>query len=148
MPVDRLGVGRADLLDRAEAGAFFAWASARMRVEWRRAPRAVVKAFRWRWPLASRQSAKYLPLFFNIGHLLDTGLDFGAWMAGSVRWWFITMDRSCHAQLLAEAAGTPVKIDAASARATRELIGTHHAGWFQFQPLLARIVREELDLVE
>src|SRR5258708_51281 len=25
-------------------------------------------------------------------------------------WWFITMDRSCHAQLLAEAAGVPVKI--------------------------------------
>src|SRR5271157_2720243 len=25
-------------------------------------------------------------------------------------WWFITMDRSCHAQLLAEAAGEPVKI--------------------------------------
>ena len=63
-------------------------------------------------------------------------------------WWFITMDRTCQAQLLAEAAGTPVKIDAANAMATRELIGTHHAGWFQFQPLLARIIREEPDLLE
>jgi ribulose-5-phosphate 4-epimerase/fuculose-1-phosphate aldolase len=63
-------------------------------------------------------------------------------------WWFVTMDRSCHAQLLAEAAGEPVKIDAASAAATRDQIGTPLAGWFQCQPLLARIVREEPDLLE
>ena len=25
-------------------------------------------------------------------------------------WWFITMERSCQAQLLAEAAGTPIPI--------------------------------------
>jgi len=63
-------------------------------------------------------------------------------------WWFITMDRSCQAQLLAEAAGTPVKIDAGHAAATREQVGTHLAGWFQLQPLLAKIVREEPDLLE
>jgi ribulose-5-phosphate 4-epimerase/fuculose-1-phosphate aldolase len=63
-------------------------------------------------------------------------------------WWFITMDRSCQAQLLAEAAGAPVKIDPANAAATREQVGTHFAGWFQFQPLFARIVREEPDLLE
>ena len=63
-------------------------------------------------------------------------------------WWFITMDRSCHAQLLAEAAGAPVKIDPANAGATRELVGTHMAGWFQFQPLLSRIVHEEPELLE
>jgi ribulose-5-phosphate 4-epimerase/fuculose-1-phosphate aldolase len=63
-------------------------------------------------------------------------------------WWFITMDRSCQAQLLAEGAGAPVKIDPENAAATRELVGTHMAGWFQFQPLLARIVREEPDLLE
>lgn len=63
-------------------------------------------------------------------------------------WWFITMDRSCQAQLLAEAVGAPVKIDAANAIATREQIGSHLAGWFQFQPLLARISREEPDLLE
>jgi hypothetical protein len=39
-------------------------------------------------------------------------------------WWFITMDRSCQAQLLAEAAGTPVKIEPADAAATREQVGT------------------------
>jgi ribulose-5-phosphate 4-epimerase/fuculose-1-phosphate aldolase len=63
-------------------------------------------------------------------------------------WWFITMDRTCQAQLLAEAAGAPVKIDPANAAATREQVGTHFAGWFQFQPLFARIVREEPDLLE
>jgi ribulose-5-phosphate 4-epimerase/fuculose-1-phosphate aldolase len=63
-------------------------------------------------------------------------------------WWFLTMDRSCHAQLLAEAAGEPVKIDAARAAATREQIGTPLAGWFQGQPLFGRIIREEPDLLE
>ncbi len=63
-------------------------------------------------------------------------------------WWFVTMDRSCHAQLLAEAAGEPVKIDEASAAATRDQVGTHLAGWFQCQPLLSRMVREEPDLLE
>lgn len=63
-------------------------------------------------------------------------------------WWFVTMDRSCHAQLLAEAAGEPVKIDAAHAAATREQVGSHLAGWFQCQPLLTRIIREEPDVLE
>ena len=63
-------------------------------------------------------------------------------------WWFITMERTCQAQLLAEAAGTPVKIDAANATVTRQQIGSHSAGWFQFQPLWARIVREQPDLLE
>src|ERR1700684_2413774 len=63
-------------------------------------------------------------------------------------WWFITMDRSCQAQLLAEAAGVPVKIDHAAAVTTREQVGSHLAGWFQFQPLLARIVRDQPDLLD
>jgi len=63
-------------------------------------------------------------------------------------WWFITMERSCQAQLLAEAAGAPVKIDHANAAATRLQVGNHLAGWFQFQPLLARITREQPDLFE
>ena len=62
-------------------------------------------------------------------------------------WWFITMDRNCQAQLLAEAAGVPVKIDHSHAIATRHQVGNHLAGWFQFQPLLARIIRDEPDLL-
>jgi ribulose-5-phosphate 4-epimerase/fuculose-1-phosphate aldolase len=63
-------------------------------------------------------------------------------------WWFITMERTCHAQLLAEAAGTPVHITPESARVTHDVVGTPLAGWFSFQPLYQRIVREQPDLLE
>ena len=63
-------------------------------------------------------------------------------------WWFITMDRSCHAQLLAEAVGKPALITRESALATRELVGTHQAGWFQFQPLWEMITQEQQDLLD
>ena len=63
-------------------------------------------------------------------------------------WWFITMDRSCHAQLLAEAAGQPHKIPHETAKHTYALLGSPLAGWFQFQPLWDRISREQPDLFE
>ena len=73
----------------------------------------------------------------TVGHTVD-----------EAEWWFITMERTCQAQLLAEAAGSPIKIDHADAEATQKLIGTHQAGWFQFQPLLSRILKEQPDLLE
>ncbi len=63
-------------------------------------------------------------------------------------WWFITMERSCQAQLAAEAAGTPVTIDEDSAQSTFNVVGSHLAGWFSFQPLYQRIVREQPDLLD
>jgi ribulose-5-phosphate 4-epimerase/fuculose-1-phosphate aldolase len=63
-------------------------------------------------------------------------------------WWFITMDRSCQAQLLAEAAGKPVKIAHEHAVTTRHQVGNEYGGWFQFQPLWNKIAREEPDLFE
>jgi ribulose-5-phosphate 4-epimerase/fuculose-1-phosphate aldolase len=63
-------------------------------------------------------------------------------------WWFITMERSCHAQLLAEAAGTPVLIDKEMAALTATQVGGHFAGWLSFQPLYDRIVREQPDLLD
>lgn len=63
-------------------------------------------------------------------------------------WWFITMDRCCQSQLLAEAAGKPVPIEHQSALVTRGQIGSHEAGWFQFQPLWAWITRAEPELLE
>ena len=63
-------------------------------------------------------------------------------------WWFITMERSCHAQLMAEAAGTPVLIEPAMAKHTAGQVGTHFAGWFSFQPLFARITRDQPDLFD
>jgi ribulose-5-phosphate 4-epimerase/fuculose-1-phosphate aldolase len=73
----------------------------------------------------------------TVGHTVD-----------EAAWWFITGERTCHSQLLAEAAGTPILISPESARVTREQLGTHAAGWFQFQPLFQRIMREQPDLVE
>lgn len=63
-------------------------------------------------------------------------------------WWFITMERSCQAQLMAEAAGKPVPIHRDTALATRQVVGTPEAGWFQFQPLWQRICKEQPDLFE
>src|SRR5437764_3994206 len=61
--------------------------------------------------------------------------------------WFISRDRSCQVQLMAEAAGTPVLIDSEMAERTAGQVGTHLAGWFSFQPLYARSVREQPDLL-
>jgi ribulose-5-phosphate 4-epimerase/fuculose-1-phosphate aldolase len=63
-------------------------------------------------------------------------------------WWFITMERSCHAQLMAEAAGTPILIEDSMARHTCGQVGSHFAGWFSFQPLFDRITREQPDLFD
>ncbi len=63
-------------------------------------------------------------------------------------WWFITMERSCHAQLMAQAAGVPRMIDHHNALLTREQVGTRYFGWLAFQPLYAKIVREQPDLLD
>jgi len=63
-------------------------------------------------------------------------------------WWFITMERTCQAQLMAEAAGTPKKIGAEAARLTQTQVGSHIAGWFSVQPLWDRITREQPDLFD
>jgi ribulose-5-phosphate 4-epimerase/fuculose-1-phosphate aldolase len=63
-------------------------------------------------------------------------------------WWFITMERSCQAELLARAAGEPKLIRADAAEQAFKLTGGALAGWFQFQPLYARILREQPDLLD
>ena len=73
----------------------------------------------------------------TVGHSVD-----------EAAWWFITMERSCQAQLLAEAAGTPVLIEPDMAKLTSTQVGSHLAGYFSFQPLYERIVREQPDLLD
>ena len=73
----------------------------------------------------------------SVGHSVD-----------EAAWWFITMERSCQAQLLAEAAGTPVRIDAEQAALTSRQVGHHFAGWLSFQPIFDKIVREQPDLLD
>jgi len=62
--------------------------------------------------------------------------------------WFITMERSCQAQLMAMAAGTPQEIGHEYATYTREQTGYPLAGWFQFQPLWQEICRTDPELFD
>jgi ribulose-5-phosphate 4-epimerase/fuculose-1-phosphate aldolase len=92
--------------------------------------------------IASALSAKKAAILRNhglltVGHSVD-----------EAAWWFITMDRSCQAQLLAEAAGQPHKIPHETAKHTYALVGSHLAGWFQFQPLFQRIAHEQPNLFD
>jgi ribulose-5-phosphate 4-epimerase/fuculose-1-phosphate aldolase len=65
-----------------------------------------------------------------------------------VTWLFVTMERTCQAQLLAEAAGTPVVMDEEVAAATHDLVGSGFAGWFSAQPMFDQILREQPDLLD
>ncbi len=63
-------------------------------------------------------------------------------------WWFVTMERSCQAQLLAMAAGTPRHIDRETALLVRKQIGFPLAGQFQFRPLWDHIITTDPDLFD
>jgi len=63
-------------------------------------------------------------------------------------WWFITMDRTCQVQLLAEAAGKPVPISREIALMTRDQVAGPFNGWFQYQPMWKMISTQEPDLFE
>ena len=66
----------------------------------------------------------------TVGHSVDEAV-----------WWFITMERSCQAQLLAEAAGTPVLIDADMAAPHRDAGRlARRRATLSFQPLYQKII--------
>ena len=73
----------------------------------------------------------------TVGHTVD-----------EAAWWFITMERTCQAQLLAEAAGSPVLIDPEQAEKTAGQVGSPLAGWVSFQPLYDWITTIQPDLLE
>ena len=73
----------------------------------------------------------------TVGHSVDEAV-----------WWFITMERSCQAQLLAMAAGGCQTIDKETALFTAKQVGSHLAGWLSFQPLYDWIVALQPDLLE
>jgi ribulose-5-phosphate 4-epimerase/fuculose-1-phosphate aldolase len=75
-------------------------------------------------------------------------LTVGTTSVDEAAWWFITMERTCQAQLLAEAAGTPVLIDADLAEKTAEQVGNHMAGWRGFQPLYDWLLTVQPDFLE
>jgi ribulose-5-phosphate 4-epimerase/fuculose-1-phosphate aldolase len=75
--------------------------------------------------------------------LLTTG-----YSVDEAAWTFITMERTCQAQLLAEAAGTPVPISPEMASHTHDQVGSPRACYIAFQPLWDWISREEPDLFD
>jgi ribulose-5-phosphate 4-epimerase/fuculose-1-phosphate aldolase len=72
----------------------------------------------------------------TVGHTVD-----------AAAWWFITMERTCQAELLARAAGPFKTIRKDAAEQAFNLIGNPLAGWFSFQPLYARIAKEQPDFL-
>jgi ribulose-5-phosphate 4-epimerase/fuculose-1-phosphate aldolase len=74
---------------------------------------------------------------FTVGETIDEAV-----------FWFVSMERSCQAQLLAMAAGTPEPIRDEWATYTAAQTGGHFAGWFSFQPLWQEICRTDPDLFE
>jgi ribulose-5-phosphate 4-epimerase/fuculose-1-phosphate aldolase len=74
---------------------------------------------------------------FTVGETVD-----------AAAFWFISMERSCQAQLMAMAAGEPKKINHEYATCTREQTGFPLAGWFSFQPLWQDICVSDPELFD
>ena len=66
----------------------------------------------------------------------------------SAAWWFLTLERTAQAQLMAYAAGTPLQIPHEAAEQTRGQVGFEFAGWFQFQPIWERISKDNPDIFD
>ncbi len=73
----------------------------------------------------------------TVGHTVD-----------EAAYWFISMERTCQAQLLASAAGNPISIDPEMAALTAGQVGSHVAGEFGFAPLWDWITAQEPDLLD
>ena len=67
-----------------------------------------------------------------------------------VAWWFISMERCCQSQILAESTGNKVhSIDHETALMTRnEEVGFPVAGWFSYQPIWQDIIAANPDLLD
>jgi ribulose-5-phosphate 4-epimerase/fuculose-1-phosphate aldolase len=66
-------------------------------------------------------------------------------------WWYVSMERSCQVQLLAEAAahGEALRtIPEESCKQAYSVIGVPFSGWFQFQLLYARAAKEQPDFLD
>ncbi|KAK3673306.1 hypothetical protein LTR78_006851 [Recurvomyces mirabilis] len=61
--------------------------------------------------------------------------------------WFVSLEKCCHSQLMAEAAAgsrgeKPIVIDDETAEYTCRNVGSHRAGWFSAKPMFDQIHRE------
>jgi ribulose-5-phosphate 4-epimerase/fuculose-1-phosphate aldolase len=71
----------------------------------------------------------------------------------SAAWWFLTLERTAQAQLMAYSAAAglgskPIQIDPVEAKGTYGQVGFEFAGWFQFQPIWERISRDNPDIFD
>jgi ribulose-5-phosphate 4-epimerase/fuculose-1-phosphate aldolase len=73
----------------------------------------------------------------TVGHSVD-----------EAAWWYIRLEDTCKAQLLAEAVGKPVIINHDIALNLQQRAGTHKAGWGSFQYLWDEITHDQPDLLE
>ena len=91
--------------------------------------------------IASALGAKKAAILKNHG-LLTVGksVDIAAWF-------FISMDRCCQSQLLAEMAGEPSHVPHEVAMKTRDFIASDLVAWASFQPLFQFIARKHHDLL-
>lgn len=72
----------------------------------------------------------------NHGHLtVGTTVD-------SALWWFLTMERSFQAELLARGMGPVEELDPTIARDTAATVGREDVGCFAFQPIAQRLIDE------
>jgi ribulose-5-phosphate 4-epimerase/fuculose-1-phosphate aldolase len=74
---------------------------------------------------------------FSVGESVD-----------AAAFWFISMERCCQSQLLAEAAGSPQLIREDWATYTRTHIGRPQDGWLGFQSFWEDILHSDPDLLE
>jgi ribulose-5-phosphate 4-epimerase/fuculose-1-phosphate aldolase len=74
---------------------------------------------------------------FTVGQTVDEAV-----------FWFVSMERSCQAQLMAMAAGEPKLIKPEYAEYTAQQTGFPLAGWFSFQPLWEEICRTDPELFD
>ena len=63
-------------------------------------------------------------------------------------WFYMSMERCCQAQLMAEAAGKPVIIPHDTAVKTRNFIANDVAAWASYQPAFDMIMKKEPDLLD
>lgn len=61
-------------------------------------------------------------------------------------WWYVAMERSMQAELVARAAGAPVVLEHEIARQTYEAVGSEQVGWFAYSTVIQRIARDEPEI--
>jgi len=71
----------------------------------------------------------------------------------SAAWWFLTLERTAQAQLMAYSAAAglgskPIQIAPVEAKGTYGQVGFELAGWFQFQPIWERISKDNPDIFD